>query len=161
MTGAVDHLHVVAVSQTSISRAIVGISTNGLLKIINTLLQSFGRAFVPGVPSFQVKPISLQLLLLFHVQLQAQILKDVAGDLFLDQKNIGEPAVIMLTPDLRNTIKVNQVGLNADGVAVTMHAAGDNGAHIQFLADFAWINVAAFVANHHAAWNHTQFWEFS
>ena len=98
--------------------------------------------------------------MLFDVQLQPQVFKDVAGDLFLDQQNVSEPAIVMLAPYLRNTIEVDQVSLNADGVAVTVHAAGDNGAHVQFLAHLAGIDVASFVTHHHAAWHHAQFGEF-
>ena len=157
---AVDHLHVVAVSQTRISRSVVRIRIDRLLKVIYALLQSFGCALVPGVAALQVEPVSLQLLLLFDVQLQTQVFKDVARDFFLDQKNVSQAAIVMLAPDLRDTVQVNQVRLNADGVAVTMHATGDDGAHIQFLAHLARINVAAFVVNHHAARNHSQFRKF-
>ena len=157
---AVDHLHVVAVSQARISRSVVRIRIDRLLKVVDALLQSFGRALVPGVAALQVKPVSLQLLLLFDVQLQTQVFKDVARDFFLNEKNVSEPAIVMLAPNLRDTIEVNQVSLDADGVAMTMDAAGDDCAHIQFLAHLARINVAAFVANHHAARNHAQFWKF-
>ena len=56
---AVDHLHVVAIGEARISCGVVGIGFDCLLEIIDALFESFRRAFVPGVASLQIKPVSL------------------------------------------------------------------------------------------------------
>src|SRR6185503_9397922 len=87
LQATVNYEHVVAVSQSGIRIAVVRIDRDRLVEKLDRLLQRVAGAFVPGVAAFEVEPVSLELFLLFDIQLQTQVLEDVARDVVLHEED--------------------------------------------------------------------------
>src|SRR6267378_3710758 len=106
--GPVTRDHVVGVAQPGISKSIVRIGGNGLLKRIDALLQPLWGASVPELPPFQIQPVGLRIRspgatqspLFLAGQLPSQMSGKVARDVALHLGNVGRLAHIMRAPKL-------------------------------------------------------------
>src|SRR5271156_2420850 len=96
-TNAVAGSDVVGIGEPGVSKGVVGIGGNGLLKQIDTFLQALGRASVPELAAFEIEPVSLwigrsslpELLLLSAADLNLQAGGEIASDLSLHLSNVG------------------------------------------------------------------------
>src|ERR1700676_613674 len=59
--GLVTRDHVVGVAQPGISKSVVRVGGNRLLKQIDALLQALRGASVPELPPFQIQPVGLRI----------------------------------------------------------------------------------------------------
>ena len=92
---------------------------------LNPFFQTLYGALVPVITAFEIELVSFcvvgvtlgQSPLLLTAQAQAQLRRDLSGNLGLHIKNIRRASVVLLTPNLRPVRHVNQLGLNIQSVA--------------------------------------------
>src|SRR5688572_7454727 len=100
--------HGIAFGESGISQAIARILVDGLLEELVGLLEQIRGPAVPVVAALEVKLVSLGILggapghplLLFAARTQAELVRDLPGDIFLHRQNLSELAVVLLTPKL-------------------------------------------------------------
>ncbi len=97
-----------------------------------------------------------QPLLLLARRPQAQLLRDLLGDLLLHRDNLGELPDVLPAPELRVGRHVHQLGLDIQAVAALHHSPRQHRPHIQLPPDLFGICFAPLVAKHPAPWHHPQ-----
>src|SRR5215831_18525734 len=104
-----------------------------LLEIIGAQLQSCERALVPVKASLQIRLIGSSVLglparelgLFAAGEFKPQLLSDLARNLFLHVKDVGEFAVVMLAPQLRLPLSIDQLNRNDQTVTRLPYATRD------------------------------------
>ena len=141
---------IVGVGEPAIGERIVRVGRDGLLKQIDTFLQAFRGAPVPGLPSFQVKavglgiagPRSAQVLLLVPAEPDSQTAGNIARDVALHLRDVSQFALIMRPPKLAAIGRTHQIGLDADFIAALRDASHEQSTHLKRLPDLPRIILA-------------------
>src|SRR4051812_11563284 len=105
LESTVNNEHVVTIGKSCVSFGVIRIHCDCLVEEFDALLQTIGSTLVPGVATLQIKSVSLDFFLLFDIQLESQIFKDVPGNVFLDKDYIRKFVIVVLTPQLSDVFK--------------------------------------------------------
>ena len=128
------------------------------------LLEAVFAQLFPVIPALQVGLISFgvfritlpELFLFLTGQLEAHLFRDCGCDPFLHVQDVGEFAIVPLTPNLRAVGNINQVSLDTQVVTKLHYFPGQYGINAQFASDFLRINIFTLVAKHRGARQDTQ-----
>src|SRR5215813_12134662 len=64
--------------------------------------------------------------------MKTQVFGNLLRDVFLERKDIGDFAIVLLAPQLRTFLSLDQLGLHNQGIAALENTARHNCTHIQF-----------------------------
>ena len=76
------------------------------------------------------------------MRLGLELLRDCFGDLTLNGEHIRQIAIVGLRPEVRVGSRVDQLRVDADTVAVALHAAFKHMGNAELLADLAQVAYA-------------------
>src|SRR5438105_4535274 len=116
---AIDWKQCVSIGETGMGQRIIRVERDGLVEILNRLLNILWRALVPIETSFQIKLISLrivrvvlrQLLLVRARQSYFKFVSNVAGDVVLQRDEVRHRFVVGLFPQNILRRRVNQLDI--------------------------------------------------
>ena len=148
-----DH---VGIGQTDPGPGVTQVLFDRLLQVFRALIQSLFRQAVPMVEPLKIQLVRLRALRrracnalqLFSGQPQAQLLRDLVGDLLLDRQDVGHVAIVLLAPQHGAIARVHQLGSDRERVDALHQPAFQHGAHPQLPADFLDILVLTLIAEH-------------
>src|SRR5439155_11840374 len=112
----------------------IGVLLNGLFAVANSCEQILARAAIRIqtplrviLESFEVFRRTLRKLLpLGAGQLQAQLFGNLFRDLFLDYEDIGELAIVLLSPDLAVVLHLDELDADRQTISALSHPAGEH-----------------------------------
>ena len=100
----------IGVGQACIGRSVIGILSNGLLKVLCGSLETLSTPFVPEVPTLQIKLIDLGInLTLLGIDVDADLVGDGPGNLALHCEDIAQVAVVAFCPEVGPVADLNEL----------------------------------------------------
>src|SRR5262249_3431569 len=129
----------IRIADAGVRRGIVGVEEGGLLKIFKSLADAFRRELKEKVASLEIKLICLgilgvafgQLLRFSAGQLEAQSGGDALRDFLLHYDQVGEAALVPLSPEMAAVAGIHQFRADRKRVAALRDMSGEHGANAQ------------------------------
>ena len=154
----------IGVREADVREREVGVLGLRPLEQLDRPLEGLVGSPVPLVASLPVRAIGLAVgrlrgadaLRLFAGQLEPQRLGDLLRDVVLDRDDVLEGAIVLLAPELRAAVHVDELGLNVQVTVTLDHAPREDGADVELPADGLRIFVGVPVAERRAARLHLE-----
>src|SRR4030095_11428686 len=134
-----------AVGEARVRHCRVRLKRNSSLKVIDALVQSFGRALVPVVAPGFVKLFGVQHFPLFIAELETEPVRDTAGEPMMGHHQVCELDLFLLSPDAGFITRIDELGAESYQIISLAEPADHYGADAQLAADGAGINLSSFV----------------
>jgi hypothetical protein len=95
-----------------------------------------------------------QLRAVFTCQAQTKLLRNLARNLLFHREDVGEPAIVLLTPKMPSVLNVHQFGADHQRVAPLQHATQQYRLNIELPAHRSGVERLVFIAEDGAARHH-------